>query len=154
MRRLSSVIVPIFKLMAIAMGVFGTVLAFLGFEQPNLIRIIIFFIGCAVLTLHTRQWKSVYLHDRLLYVSGIGGGITIPLTEIARIEIVNARRVRLQLRNHTAFGRWIVFVPRWFGHKTPEIASELAQLVNREKPRLPARRPKARPSKGPLRRSA
>ncbi len=140
-RRLSSVIVPIFKLMAFAMGIFGTVLAFLGFEQPNLSRIIFFFIGCAVLTLHTRQWKNVYLQDGLLYVSGVGRGITVPLTEIARVEIVNARRVRLQLRNRTAFGRQIVFVPRWFGHKTPEIASELAHLVNRAKSRAVVRNP-------------
>lgn len=163
MRRLSSVIVPIFKLTAIALGVIGTGLAFLGLEQPNLSRVILFFAGFAALAFHTRHWKSVYLSEGpggRLHVSGILVALTLPLADIARVEIVNARRIRLRLRRRTAIGRRIEFVPRWLGRQTPEIARELAHRVHASRKRqirnrIPARGPKPRPSSnGPVRRAA
>lgn len=86
---------------------------------------------------YMRRLKTVYLEGQLLIVQGWGQEIAIPISSVVETKAsrwLSPEEIRLTLREPTAFGQTIVFIPklRWFHwpFSTHPMAQELRRIVS------------------------
>ena len=133
-RRLSSILVPIYKLIPILIWssvVYWLFRDFRNIAEPGLI--FLFFVG-VIWHFVTLRWKSVYLQERDLIVSNFIRRIVIPINQIESIEPSSfwgwqPQTIKLVLKNESDFGSEIIYVPRWLGLHAKPFAEELRKLL-------------------------
>lgn len=133
-RQLSSLLVPLYKLIfvfALACGIYWLFQDFRNLTQPGLYFI---FGWCAVWYFLTGRWKSVRLNGGVLQISNYLKTIEVPVSDVVKIEGSSfwgwqPQTVMLKLKTASDFGDEIVFVPRggWLNAKS--FADELRQML-------------------------
>ena len=112
-KRLSSLLVPFFKLV-FAFALIGAVyVSFRDWSLPALFSVFVLFI---VWYFRIRTWKKVYLKNGFLYISNYWRTVEAPISDITKIESsdfwgIQPQTITLKLKSRTAFGDEIVFIP-------------------------------------------
>jgi hypothetical protein len=133
-RRLSSILVPFYKLIFLSVLLLGLYWLFFNFNNGSKLGMLFLFLWCAVWYVSTFHWKSVYLTEDSLSVSNYLKRIEIPFTNIESVTASGwlggrPSTIKLKLKSPSEFGESIVFVPRLAGFEASEIADELRQLM-------------------------
>jgi hypothetical protein len=136
--RLSSILVPIFKLIPIL--VLANVLFWIiyDFRNVKLSGILFIFLWCAFWYLLTSRWRDVYLKGNTLYVSNFLKRTEIPVSNIESVEASSwwgwqPRTIILKLKSPAEIGDEIIFVPKPLGFMASETANQLRrQLISND----------------------
>jgi len=133
-RRLSSILVPIYKLTLIVVVAYSLFLTFYDFSKVGKLGLLLLVGFCGVWYFLTFDWKSVYLSEGQLTVSNFRKRIEIPLSNVDVVEAsswwgLRPRTITLYLKSPSEFGKRIVFVPRLGGLEASEMTEELRQLL-------------------------
>jgi len=133
-RRLSSILVPIYKLTFILVVAYGLFLTFYDLSKVGKLGLLFLLAFCGVWYLLIFDWKNVYLNDGRLSVSNFWKRIEIPLSNVDVVEAsswwgLQPRTITLYLKSPSEFGKRIVFVPRLGGLEASELSEELRQLL-------------------------
>jgi len=133
-KRLSSIIVPIYKLIPIF--VFADAIYWIFQDSRNLIKpgFIFLLLFGGVWYLITFRWKRVYLEGDTLYVSNYLKTIKVHLNEIADVEASSLwgwqpQTITVSLNTESRFGNQIIYVPRGLGLHAKPFADELRSLL-------------------------
>jgi hypothetical protein len=138
-RRLSSLLVPLFKLIFVLVVAIGIYSLFRDLKNLNVLGLLFYFTWCAGWHFLTNHWKSVHLGNGVLYISNYLKVIEVPVSEIAKIEASSfwgwqPQTVKLKLKSSTVFGKEIVFVPNggWMNAKAyaDDLRQDLALKIN------------------------
>ena len=85
-RRLSSILVPIYKFGFIFLVAYVLFLAISDFRKMGILGLLSLLAVCGVWYLFTFDWKSVYVEDGRLLVSNFRKRIEIPLSNVDAVE--------------------------------------------------------------------
>lgn len=138
-RRLSSLLVPLYKLIFVFVVIFSIYGLLRDLRNLNVLGVLFIFGWCAVWHFGTNHWKRVHLDNGILYISNYLKTIKVPITEIAKIEASSfwgwqPQTVRVKFKSHTEFGEEIVFVPNggWMNAKAyaDDLRHDLALEIN------------------------
>ncbi len=135
-RRLSSLIVPISKIVPGVVVPLGVIVWFQNLDNSGPEMILYLLAGGVVWHWITRRWMNVSLRGSVLVVSRNFRTVYVPLAGIARIKATgwwagHPRRVIITLRRRMEFGDKIVFVPSFLNGSASGIVAELEALVKR-----------------------
>lgn len=124
-RKLSSILVPIYKLVpfvVLAITIYSIFLDIRNAIQSDLIFPVAW---CCIWYLLTFRWKRVRLNGEVIEVSNYLKTIRIPVSDIRWIEGSGfwgwqPQTVTISLKSSTPFGKKIIFVPKggWLGAKS------------------------------------
>lgn len=136
-KRLSSILVPIYKLIfvfVLAVLADGIYWLFKDFGNTSKSALIFLFVFCAVWYLGTFRWKSIHLRGDTLVISNYLKKIAIPLSEVENVKASSfwgwqPQTITLTLKSESAFGKKIIYVPRGAGLHAKPFADELRQIV-------------------------
>jgi hypothetical protein len=131
---LSSILVPIFKLIPILLFANGLFWLFYDFHNANMSGILGYFFLCAIWFLVTFRWKIVYSKGNTLYVFNYLKTVEIPFSNIVSVEASSwwgwqPRSIILKLKTSTEFGDEIIFIPKPLGYMATETANQLRQFL-------------------------
>jgi hypothetical protein len=138
-RRLSSLLVPLYKLIFVVVLTISIYGLLRDWRNLNVLGVLFIFGWCAVLHFGANHWKRVDLDNGILYISNYLKTIKVPVSEIAKIEASSfwgwqPQTVRVKLKSHTVFGKEIVFVPNggWLNAKAyaDDLRHDLALEIN------------------------
>jgi hypothetical protein len=134
-RRLSSILVPIYKLIFIFVSAEAIYWLFQDFSNVTKSGFIFLLVFCGVWYLLTFRWKSVYLKGNSLLVSNYLKTIDIPFAGIETVEASSfwgrqPQTITLTLKTKSAFGNKIIYVPRGLGLHAKPFADELRQMID------------------------
>lgn len=140
-RRLSSILVPGFKLILLVVVAVGGFSFIRALPNVDIIAFLFFAAWCAIWYGGTFHWKSVYLEGDFLSVSNYLKKIRVPLSNVDLVESSSSwgpspSTIKLYLKSPSYFGERIVFVPRLGGFAAGEMADELRTLIARHKTSL------------------
>jgi hypothetical protein len=136
--RLSSVLVPIYKLFPliplVPMAFRSGWLLTHGFRREQIVGVLFLLAWSAVFFLITRKWRVVYLRDNMLVIYRLWKRIEIPVSEAIDVQASswwgsNPRRITIKLRSDTEVGDQIVFVPKGLGFAETK-AKRIRELLN------------------------
>src|ERR1044071_2276971 len=138
-RRLSSILVLLYKLIFIFVLTYGLFWLFYDLRHAASPGLSFLFFWCAIWYVLTFRWKSVYLKGDSLSISNYLKRVEIPLSNVDSVEASSwwgwqPRTITLYLKTSSEFGDRIVFVPRLGGMEAGEIAEELRNLAAPYKP--------------------
>jgi hypothetical protein len=138
-QRLSSIIVPIYKLFPL-LPLVPAVLSASSIWRNGLTSdfvVGLFFWICwgGFFYFVTRNWRVVYLRDNTLVVYTLRKTIEIPASHVADVEASswlswNPRRITIKLKSDTGIGNEIVIVPRGFGYFAGTEAKRIRALLH------------------------
>jgi len=133
-RRLSSILVPIYKLTFILVLAYGLFLTLYDFSKIGKLGLLFLLAFCGIWYLLVFDWKTVYLKGGRLSVSNFRKKIEIPLSDVDVVEAsswwgLRPRTITIYLKSPSEFGKRIVFVPRLGGLEASEMTEELRQLI-------------------------
>lgn len=134
-RRLSSVLVPIYKLIFIFVLADAIYWLFQDFSNVTKSGFIFLSVFCGIWYLLTFRWKSVYLKGNSLLVSNYLKTIEITFAEVDAVEASSfwgrqPQTITLTLKTKSAFGNEITYVSRGFGLHAEPFADELRQMID------------------------
>jgi hypothetical protein len=128
--RLSSVLTlpwKLFPILWIGYGLFWLVYAF---SNINILACLIYFLAGGFAYWMLGSLKSVFLSGNVLLVSNYLKTVEIPLSDVEYVskpENSSHRRIVIQLRSGSVFGRKIIFMPQFF--QADEIVEGLRDRV-------------------------
>ena len=132
--RLSSILVPIYKLVPILISViiiYWLIQDFGNITQPGILFLFLFGVIWFVVTF---RWKSVYVSGSSLIVSNFLERIEVPFDQVENVEAssfwgLQPQTVKVVLKTESAFGSELIYVPRWLGLNAKPFAEELQRLL-------------------------
>jgi hypothetical protein len=137
--RLSSVLVPIYKLFPLIPVIpmaytAGSALTY-GFRQDLFIEILFSIVWSALFYFIARNWRIVYLRENALVVYRLRKTVEIPVSQVSDVQAsswwgTSPRRITITLKSNTELGGKIVFVPRGLGYFAGTEAKRIRKLLN------------------------
>ncbi len=132
-KRLSSLMVPVYKLLGIIVPLL-MLADWVRREEYDVSVLLFVALWASVWNLFAFRLKNVCLEGDRLRIYDFWQEVTIPVSEIENVENTgwwrgNPRRIILKLRRATVFGNKIAFVPAGLGFANETITKELRNLI-------------------------